>query len=116
MSRVVGVGVSVGGILSEDAVQRPAGIGEHLETRAGEPEPWKPADEEGENAITELAPLVIQIGKAAWQVATVGDEAQRARATEVLAETRRSLYRILAEDAPENEDAEDADASGESLA
>jgi DNA-binding PadR family transcriptional regulator len=93
---------------------------EHLETRAGEPEPWKPADEEGENAITELAPLVIQIGKAAWQVATVGDTAQRARAIEVLAETRRALYRILAEDAPEAEDvddaheADDAEHSGES--
>jgi DNA-binding PadR family transcriptional regulator len=92
---------------------------EHLEGRAGEPEPWKPADEEGENAITELAPLVIQIGKAAWQVATVGDEAQRARAIEVLAETRRALYRILAEDAPDAEEAEEAedtddtDASGE---
>ena len=87
---------------------------EHLESRAEEPEPWKPADEEGENAISELAPLVIQIGKAAWQVATVGDEAQRARAIEVLAETRRSLYRILAEDAPGTDDAEDADISGES--
>lgn len=71
---------------------------EHLESRVDEPEPWKPADEEGENAITELAPLVIQIGKAAWQVATVGDDAQRARAIELLSETRRSLYRILAED------------------
>jgi DNA-binding PadR family transcriptional regulator len=87
---------------------------EHLETRADEPEPWKPADEEGENAITELAPLMIQIGKAAWQVATVGDEAQRARAVEVLGETRRALYRILAEDAPEGEDADDAAASGSS--
>ena len=86
---------------------------EHLETRAEEPEPWKPLDQEGENAITELAPLVIQIGKAAWQVATVGDDAQRARATEVLAETRRALYRILAEDA---ENVEDADESGESEA
>ena len=85
---------------------------EHLETRAGEPEPWTPADEEGENAITELAPLVIQIGKAAWQVATVGDEAQRARAIEVLGETRRALYRILAEDAPE--EADDTGDSGES--
>jgi DNA-binding PadR family transcriptional regulator len=89
---------------------------EHLESRAEEPEPWKPADEEGENAISELAPLVIQIGKAAWQVATVGDEAQRARAIEVLGETRRSLYRILAEDAPETDDADDADISGESEA
>jgi DNA-binding PadR family transcriptional regulator len=96
---------------------------EHLETRAGEPEPWKPADEEGENAITELAPLVLQIGKAAWQVATVGDEAQRARAIEVLGETRRALYRILAEDAPDADEAPEApeateapeaDGSGES--
>jgi DNA-binding PadR family transcriptional regulator len=90
---------------------------EHLESRAGEPEPWKPTDEEGENAITELAPLVIQIGKAAWQVATVGDDAQRARAIEVLAETRRALYRILAEDARDAEpgdDADDTDDTGES--
>jgi DNA-binding PadR family transcriptional regulator len=87
---------------------------EHLETRTDEPEPWKPADEQGESAITELAPLVIQIGKAAWQVATVGDDAQRARATEVLAETRRALYRILAEDAEGVDDADDADESGES--
>jgi DNA-binding PadR family transcriptional regulator len=90
---------------------------EHLESRADEPEPWKAADEEGENAITELAPLVVQIGKAAWQVATVGDEAQRARAIEVLAETRRALYRILAEEAPEAEEADDDTAgSGESEA
>ena len=87
---------------------------EHLEGRAGEPEPWQPADEEGENAITELAPLVIQIGKAAWQVASVGDDAQRARAIEVLAESRRALYRILAEDAPEAEEADDAEDSPES--
>jgi DNA-binding PadR family transcriptional regulator len=87
---------------------------EHLESRGDEPEPWKAADEEGENAITELAPLVIQIGKAAWQVATVGDEAQRARAVEVLAESRRALYRILAEDAPDAEDADGTADSGES--
>jgi DNA-binding PadR family transcriptional regulator len=90
---------------------------EHLESRADEPEPWRPTDEEGENAITELAPLVIQIGKAAWQVASVGDDAQRARAIEVLGEARRALYRILAEDAPEAEEAGDGDdpvQSGES--
>jgi DNA-binding PadR family transcriptional regulator len=87
---------------------------EHLETRTDEPEPWKPHDEEGENAITELAPLVIQIGKAAWQVASVGDDAQRARATEVLAEARRALYRILAEDPDDLEDSADSEDAGES--
>jgi DNA-binding PadR family transcriptional regulator len=83
---------------------------EHLETRAQEPAPWEPADEEGEHALTEIGPLVIQIGKAAWQVATVGDQAQRDRAVELLAETRRALYRILAEDSgPEAGEAADDD-------
>lgn len=81
---------------------------EHLEARTDEPEPWTPTDQEGENAITELAPLVIQIGKAAWQVATVGDESQRARAIELLADARRGLYRILADDA-HSDDVADAD-------
>ena len=81
---------------------------EHLETRAQEPDPWEPSDREGENALSELGPLVIQIGKAAWQVATVGDQAQRDQAVRLLTETRRGLYRILAE---EPEEADDADAS-----
>lgn len=73
---------------------------EHLETRSGEAAPWD-AGEEGANALSEIGPLVIQIGKAAWQVASVGDETQRSRATELLSETRRGLYRILAEDPEE---------------
>jgi DNA-binding PadR family transcriptional regulator len=84
---------------------------EHLQTRADEPAPWDPVDEEGENAITELGPLVIQIGKAAWQVASVGDAAQRARAIEVLAETRRTLYRILAEDPEGSDDSPESEES-----
>jgi DNA-binding PadR family transcriptional regulator len=75
----------------------------HLEERADEPAPWEPAKDDGEDPIAELGPLVIQIGKAAWQVASVGDERQRTRATEVLVEARRSLYRILAEDAEDFE-------------
>jgi DNA-binding PadR family transcriptional regulator len=71
---------------------------EHLETRAGEPDPWTPTDGRSENAMAELGPLVIGIGKAVWQVASVGSEQQRARALELLDETRRGLYRILAED------------------
>ncbi len=82
---------------------------EHLATRAQEPDPWEPADAAGENAITELGPLVIQIGKAAWQVASVGDEAQRTRAVELLTEARRALYRILAEDADTSGDEVETD-------
>jgi DNA-binding PadR family transcriptional regulator len=80
---------------------------EHLETRANEPPPWEPATGDPENPLKELAPLVIQIGKATFQVASVGDEAQRGRARGLLAETRRGLYRILAEDATATEDDDD---------
>jgi DNA-binding PadR family transcriptional regulator len=79
---------------------------EHLETRAGEPDPWTPADDHSENAMAELGPLVIGIGKAVWQVASVGTEEQRARALKLLQETRRGLYGILAED-PEDDLADD---------
>ena len=74
---------------------------EHLKSRADEPAPWEPPAEEGENPLAELAPLVIQIGKATFQVASVGDRDQRDQAQELLAETRRTLYRILAGDAGE---------------
>ena len=80
--------------------------GEHLESRAEEPAPWEPADDDLDT-LTELGPLVMQIGKAALQVASVGDERQRARAIELMAETRRGLYRILAEDPEGADDAHD---------
>lgn len=70
---------------------------EHLETRAGEPDPWE-NQEPDFGHMAELGPLVLQIGKAVWQVASVGDEDQRAKASEILAETRRALYRLLAEE------------------
>jgi DNA-binding PadR family transcriptional regulator len=71
---------------------------EQLESRTDEPAPWEPAAEDVENPLAELGPLVIQIGKATFQVASVGDRAQRDRARALLAETRKGLYRILAED------------------
>jgi DNA-binding PadR family transcriptional regulator len=71
---------------------------EHLNSRSDEPDPWQPAAEEADNPLIELAPLVIQIGKATFQVASVGDRAQRDRARALLADTRRALYRILADD------------------
>jgi DNA-binding PadR family transcriptional regulator len=84
---------------------------EHLETRADEPDPWTPSDERSEHAMAELGPLVIGIGKAVWQVASVGTEQQRARALDLLDETRRGLYRILAEDPDDvDETAEDTEA------
>jgi DNA-binding PadR family transcriptional regulator len=58
--------------------------------------PWEMLDDPISHSFSELSSLVVQIGKAAWQVAQVGDDRQTAQACEVLAEARRSLYRILA--------------------
>lgn len=84
---------------------------DHLQGRSQEPDPWQPSDAEGENVLTELGPLVIQIGKAAWQVATVGNASERERAVQLLSETRRALYAILAEEPGDAE--EDPDDGGD---
>jgi hypothetical protein len=49
-------------------------------------------------SLAELRSLVHQIAMAAGQVVHAGNEEQIGRAREMLAETRRALYRILAED------------------
>jgi DNA-binding PadR family transcriptional regulator len=61
-------------------------------------EPWKKPGEGFDAERLELRDLLGQIGAAVFQVATAGDDAQIERAKELLAETRRGLYRILAED------------------
>ena len=63
-------------------------------------EPWaKPAEGVGEGRL-ELRGLLSQIAAATYQLSVAADEAQVARAKELLAETRRGLYRILADDDP----------------
>jgi DNA-binding PadR family transcriptional regulator len=64
-------------------------------------EPWAKLDQGfGEERLA-LRGLVRQIGVAVFQVASAGDAQQVAKAKELLNETRRGLYRILAEDEPE---------------
>jgi DNA-binding PadR family transcriptional regulator len=60
--------------------------------------PWEMEDDPAFEALAELRSLVHQIGMAAGQVVHAGDEEQIARARDTLADTRRRLYRILAED------------------
>ena len=71
---------------------------EHVEQHAGGTAPWEENEDADGRSIPEIASLVVQIGKAAWQVAHEGDERQVEKACDTLAETRRALYRILAED------------------
>jgi DNA-binding PadR family transcriptional regulator len=67
----------------------------HLADRGPHPAPW----EDGEDSEAQGLPLLTrQVVSAAGQVAQVGDERQLEQAAKKLAETRRALYRILAED------------------
>jgi DNA-binding PadR family transcriptional regulator len=69
-------------------------------------EPWaKPAAGVGEERL-ELRGLVAQIGAATFQVAAAGDTTQVAKAKELLAQTRRGLYQILADEPGEQAEAE----------
>jgi DNA-binding PadR family transcriptional regulator len=63
-------------------------------------EPWAKSDEGFGEGRLELRGLLAQITAATYQVATAADDGQVARAKELLAETRRGLYRILAGDDP----------------
>ncbi len=70
---------------------------EHLETASHTAPPWDAGDEAAEREIP-FRRQVAQTAAAAMQVAQAGSEEQVARASELLAETRRGLYLILAED------------------
>ncbi len=62
--------------------------------------PWQIAGESVPSDVRELFRLVLQVGIAARQVIHAGSESQRAEAATILTDTRRSLYRVLAEDEP----------------
>ena len=73
---------------------------EHLAERHDEAAPWdeQGPDDEFHGAIRRL---IGQVAQAAMQVAQAGDRRQLKAALELLSETRRNLYRILAEDPDE---------------
>ena len=63
---------------------------------------WVPFDEEGEaDDGSDLKKVIGQTMAAIWQIASTGTTAQVEEAAQVLAETRRKLYTILAEGDPE---------------
>lgn len=60
--------------------------------------PWEGvADSAGDSSV-ELFSTLRQVAMASRQVAVAGSDAQTVRAVEALAEARRSIYRILAEE------------------
>lgn len=67
------------------------------------PAPWDAVKEDTAQGPWLLIGLVKEIGLAAAQLAQAGDRTQVERAKETLSQTRRSLYRILAEEPPDEE-------------
>jgi DNA-binding PadR family transcriptional regulator len=69
-------------------------VDEHRE-RLGTP--WEQAGEPVSDGVRQLLEVLNQVNVAARQVVHAGSDAQAKHAAEILAETRRSLYGVLAE-------------------
>jgi DNA-binding PadR family transcriptional regulator len=76
--------------------------------RQGQQSPWEEVTAGVAPVAWNLRDAMGQIAQAFWSVANAGSEAQQARALEVLKDTRRQLYAILAEGDPEPEEEEEA--------
>jgi DNA-binding PadR family transcriptional regulator len=68
-------------------------------------EPWAEIGSAPE-ATMELLDAARQAAGALWQVSQTGNDEQIAAATDVLTETKRALYRVLAGDALDDESAD----------
>ena len=94
------------------AVQSEAGRRVYELTDAGRTEaaaagrPWEEAAGEGEGEVAGMRDLFLQVAAATWQVVQAGSAKQRAAAADILRDTRRRLYQLLADDAPETTAAE----------
>jgi DNA-binding PadR family transcriptional regulator len=77
--------------------------------------PWDLVAGGAGDAVMEMRTLMGQLGMAAFQVVSAGTDSQLAQARKVLADTRKSLYRILAADEDDTDDGAD-DAGDEASA
>jgi DNA-binding PadR family transcriptional regulator len=73
-------------------------VAERADELAAVWEPFAEPEDDGDHA--NLRPVIGQTIAAVWQVATTGTPDQQRRAAEILADTRRQLYGLLA-DGPE---------------
>jgi len=74
----------------------------HLEEREGPGEPWEEVAESVSEEMVDLNSSLAQVAMAMRQVMAVGTSAQLGDARQILADARRALYRLLAEDPEED--------------
>jgi DNA-binding PadR family transcriptional regulator len=73
---------------------------------------WRPFEQpETEEGPGDLKPVIGQVMGAVWQVVVSGTKQQKAEAAEILADTRRKLYGILADAADGDDGDDEADVS-----
>ena len=69
-----------------------------VERMSARPAPWEEQADEGGTGGRDLRAMAFQVMGAVMQVAAMGNERQRAEAESLLKETRRALFRLLADD------------------
>jgi DNA-binding PadR family transcriptional regulator len=83
-------------------------VAEHADELAAVWRPFDRSAREDDTSFSGLKPEIGQVMGAVWQIVTSGSEQQQRAAIDVLVETRRKLYGILADgDDPETETDED---------
>jgi DNA-binding PadR family transcriptional regulator len=82
-------------------------VAEHADQLAAVWRPFEREAREEQTSFSGLKPEIGQVMGAVWQIVTAGSEAQQQAAIDVLVETRRKLYGILADgDEPSDEEDE----------
>jgi DNA-binding PadR family transcriptional regulator len=72
-------------------------VDSHVDELAAVWAPFAAKDAEGDSPFSTLKPEIGQVMGAVWQIVTAGTESQQRAAIDVLVETRRTLYGILAD-------------------
>ena len=75
--------------------------------------PFEAREDEGDGDLADLRPEIGQVMGAVWQVVTTGSDQQRQAAAEILADTRRRLYGLLAEGDTEGDTETETDSSAD---
>jgi DNA-binding PadR family transcriptional regulator len=69
-----------------------------VEAAADQPAPWDPDGDEDDDLHHQLGKATMSLAAAVRQVAHAGSQAQQEQVLAMLAESRRSIYAILADD------------------
>jgi DNA-binding PadR family transcriptional regulator len=75
------------------------------------PAPWEDAARDADRSLVDLRGLMLEVGAAIMQVGRNGSESQVKAVGEILADTRRRIYLVLAEGAPTTDESEPATGS-----